>query len=133
MENVLERFTGPVHYSSKEVFAFDTPVPIFTCKAADSDAVPLQKRRYVLSPFEPFGVSVAEICSQAAGEWFVGRTSRCKGFALQAWNAWGSRCSQQHVLAIPVVEPIDSLILKGKWFSICLRIKAGVCYQASFP
>ena len=47
---------------SKEVFRFDTPIPVVTCIGAgpSSETYPLQRRRNALSPFLPYGVSLDE-------------------------------------------------------------------------
>lgn len=104
---------------AKEVFRFDQPISCYTCHdIASGDAVPLQRRRHALSAFLPFGVSINEV-ENCQGELFVEGTALQRGPAVLALQRWGDRSAD--TLALPLPEPLCSLLLKGKWFSICQR------------
>lgn len=104
---------------AKEVFRFDQPISCYTCHdIASGDAVPLQRRRHALSAFLPFGVSIDEV-ENCQGELFVEGTALQRGPAVLALQRWGDRSAD--TVALPLPEPLCSLLLKGKWFSICQR------------
>lgn len=104
---------------SKEVFRFDTPIPVMTCIAApSSETYPLQRRRNALSPFLPYGVSLKELWD-VTGELCTGKTVLSKGPARLAQQRWGFQ--GQDAIALPLIEPLATLLLKGFWFSFCFR------------
>ena len=104
---------------AKEVFRFDSPMPVFTClKHTAEQPTPLRSRRHALTPFAPFGFSADDFW-QREGTLLVGQTVLHTGFASLARARWGVDFSD--ILAISLLEPLASLLLKGQWFSTCIR------------
>ena len=115
---------------SKEVFRFDTPIPVMTCIAApSSETYPLQRRRNALSPFLPYGISLKELWD-VTGELCTGKTVLSKGPARLAQQRWGFQ--GQDAIALPLIEPLATLLLKGFWFSFCFR-KSWALPRPLFP
>ena len=103
----------------EECFVLDQALEIFTCRDARYEQPrPLSGRRHPLSPFLPTIGPAEDMLGVTGNLWQKGRQvlSCVASDVLARWSMSLTDC----VLAVPVLEPVVSLIAKGSWASVGL-------------
>ena len=101
---------------SSESFIFKQPLIVHSCLREDGGTQPLDTRNFPLAPFFPSGWKLSDL-SSVQGSLQMGPSMRQECTAAFAMQRWPNPRPEGPV-ALPVVDPIASLIARGVWGSI---------------